>query len=290
MEMLIGGRYYEDQGIFEEVESQKFYTGLLLPHERDPDERPLLASGAASGIRDAKDIKEILDDPNRTPAEAKYPAEKWIRSQGQVGSCAGYAAAWTLARARVNAGHSFVPLSGESVYSQANGGRDRGAALINCINALVKVGAAPEGLNVAGKFYTESSLPAGAKAQRHRFRAFEWHQVKSDFELAVATATGHIIGGAIHVGPGWNKMNGDVLVGNNGPGNHAVLIDDLRIIGSETFEHRVSNSHSIRWGKKGSAWCRWTNHFSGPIRNHTFYALREVTDDPEGDNPPAFSS
>lgn len=285
-EVKINGRAYSAPPRYIEADGKRYATGLLLPHEPDRIDRPLMLSQAADGVRDLKDVREVIENPRRATAAVRFPPKVWTRSQGQVGSCAGYAAAWALARTRVDSGHKFQALSGESVYSQTNGGRDRGSGLIDNIKALVKTGAAPEGLNVAGRFYTESTLPPKSKSERHRFRVFEWHQCRSEIETAIAIASGFIVAPAIHCGPSWSRLSGDVLIGDNGPGNHAVIIDDVRFARSGKLQFRMANSHGLRWGLDGVAWTEWDRHYSGPIRHHVFYAIRDVLADPKSTNPP----
>jgi hypothetical protein len=280
------GRSYEQESTLIEVGGDQFATGLWIPHEPDFIERDIMLSASAEAVRDMQDVREIVSNPNRTPASKRFPNRLYIRSQGNVGSCAGYAGAWTLARARVMAGMDFTPLSGESLYAQTNRGRDAGSGLINNIRAMVATGVAPEGLNTPGKFYTEQSLPAAAKAERHRFRVLEWHQVQSELGLAIALASGFIVAVACHVGGAWRRMDGDVLVGNSGPGNHATLCDDVRFTASGKPQFRMANSHGLNWGVEGVAWTEWDKHFAAPNRNHVFYAIRAVSPDPKGSNPP----
>lgn len=283
--VTVDGREFTIEDPFVDVDGQRFGTGLWIPHEPEAYEFPMATVAADAGIRDQKDIEAILADPNRASAEQLFPPDKWTRSQGNVGSCAGYAGAWCLARARVLAGMEPVFLSGESLYSQTNGGRDRGSGLENNIKAMIRTGVSPEGLNTPGKFYTESSLPEAAKKERHRFRAFEYHQIKSDFELACASALRFVVGVAIHVGGAWQRFDGDVLVGNAGVGNHAVLVDDVRIRKGR-YEHRMVNSHGLRWGQKGVAWTVWSAHYASTVKHHLFYAIRAVRPDPNAPAPP----
>jgi len=283
----IDGRDYEvPDRPFITVDGEQFATGLWIPHERESQIFPMSSLADSAGVRDHKDIVEILANPHRTPAAKMFPAKQWTRSQGSVGSCAGYAGAWALARARVWAGMAPVFLSGESLYAQTNGGRDRGSGLENNIKAMLRTGVAPEGLNTAGRFYTESSLPDAAKKERHRFRALEYHQVSTPFELAAAAALQFVIGVAIHVGGAWRRLNGDVLVGNSGVGNHAVLVDDVRVTGTDQYDFRMVNSHGLGWGLDGVAWTRWGAHYASTVKHHLFYAIRAVTPDPTAPQPP----
>ena len=286
--IIYRGRHYEREDTSVIADGQQYATGLWVPHHLDVEERPLLASDfyLGSGVRDLKDCQEIVSNPNRTPAAQRFPNDRWIRSQGQVGSCAGYAGAWTLTRARVDMGQPFVPLSGESLYAQTNGGRDQGSALEANIKAMVTTGVAPEGLNTAGRFYTERTLPEAAKRERHRFRVHEWYQIRSEMELAIAVATGFIVSVAIHVGRNWSRLNGDVLVGDRGPGNHAVGVDDLRFASGRP-QFRMFNSHGRQWGQGGTAWTTWDAHYSSTARYHVFYAVRSAILDPTAPKPPA---
>ena len=284
--IIVDGRSYEIEDTVINVDGERYGTGLWIPHEPDQVVNLLMNSDVASAVRDWKDVREVIDNPSRTPAEKRFPNDTWIRSQGQVGSCAGYAAAWTLARCRVDAGMDYVGLSGESVYAQVNGGRDRGSALERNIKALVSTGAAPEGLNTPGKFYSESSLPQAAKAERHRFRADEWYQVSTELELGIAIAAGFIVGVACHVGRNWRNYQGDVLVGDRGPGNHAVGVDDIRFTADGKPQFRMFNSHGKGWGRNGCIWTEWARTYASTVRNHVFYAIRSAKLDPKGPQPP----
>jgi len=284
--IIDNGRSYEIEDTIVDVDGEQYGTGLWIPHELDAVDHPLMASDVASQIRDWQDIKEVVTNPNRTTAEKRFDTERFIRSQGQVGSCAGYAAAWALGRTRVDAGMDYVALSGESVYSQVNGGRDRGSALERNIKALVTTGVSPEGLNTPGRFYTEATLPQAAKAERHRFRADEWYQVRTELELGIAIAAGFIVGVACHVGRNWRNYQGDVLVGDSGPGNHAVLVDDLRFNSLGRPQFRMANSHGKGWGRNGTIWTEWARTYASTVRNHVFYAIRSARLDPKGPRPP----
>jgi hypothetical protein len=285
---VVDGREYQipDNPIIN-IDGQDFATGLWLPDKPDAYEKPVLMSVGSSAFRDMQDVRDAVSNPNRTAADKLFPAKDWTRSQGPVSSCNGYAGAGALARARVRNGLDRVFLAGETLYSQINRGRDNGSGLKDGIEALVRTGVAPEGTCKAQTFYTESSLPKEAKDARHRFKAGEWHQANSEFELAVALASAFICVVAVHVGSGWRRFSGDVLVGDNGVGNHAVVCDDVRFKpGSLTPEFRIPNSHGLSWGVDGVGWMLWDRHLSGPNKYHMFYAIRAVTQDPEAKNPP----
>jgi hypothetical protein len=284
--ITLDDRSYEAESTTVEIDGDIYGTGLWVPHEPDAEANLLMASDVASGIRDLADVREIVSHPNRTPAVRRFPNERYIRSQGAVGSCAGYAGVWTLARCRVDAGMDFVPLSGESLYSQVNGGVDRGSALERNIKALVAVGCAPEGLNTPGRFYTERTLPEAAKRERHRFRVVEWYQVRTELELAIAVAAGFIVCVACHVGRNWRNYQGDLLVGDSGPGNHAVGVDDVRFTEAGRPQFRMFNSHGRGWGRDGTIWTEWARTYASTVRNHVFYAIRSGRLDPNAPKPP----
>jgi hypothetical protein len=284
--VIADGRSYEIEDTIVDVGGEKYATGLWIPHEPDEIVNSLMSSDVASAIRDWKDVREVVSNPNRTTAEKRFNTERFIRSQGQVGSCAGYAGVWTLARCRDDAGMPYVALSGESLYAQVNGGRDRGSALERNIRALVSTGCAPEGLNTPGRFYSEASLPQAAKAERHRFRADEWYQVQTELELGIAIAAGFIVGVACHVGRNWRNYQGDVLVGDSGVGNHAVGVDDIRFTPAGKPQFRMFNSHGRGWGRNGTIWTEWSRTYASTVRHHVFYAIRSARLDPKGPKPP----
>jgi hypothetical protein len=105
-------------------------------------------------------------------------------------------------------------------------------------------------------------------------------------------ATGLILGYqlivAVHVdrGGAYESLDGDgVSRGGNGPGNHAVGVDDLRLRSDGTVEFDQYGS----WGDHAARlWLRWDQHLQQSVRNHRFWLLRAALEDPQGDeNPPA---
>src|SRR5262245_7556711 len=66
-----------------------------------------------------------------------------ILDQGSHGSCVGYANATAMMKARDLSGHTFVELSGDSLYAQINHGRDMGSDPGDAIKALEETGICP---------------------------------------------------------------------------------------------------------------------------------------------------
>lgn len=203
--------------------------------------------------------------------------DSWIGNQQHLGACCGFAAAFALARARVRRGLSRVMLSGFALYSAINGGVDGGAPLARAFEWLQTKGVPPQ---IAGEkpHYLWRQVNPQAKAQAEKYKGFELYQVTSELELAVGLYCGFdaVVAGQAR-GSGWN-VNGDGLVQVlRGGGNHAWLLDGIKLHQSGQFWFDMANSWSLQWGVRGRAWNTW-DHFRGTIQNHKFFLIRSTSD------------
>jgi hypothetical protein len=259
------------------------YTGLLVPEVRESG-FPTYAS--SQRVLSRQEIADIINDPRRVSARQRFPASEWIRNQGSRGSCNGYSCAKALERSRVLQGMPHVPLSGEGAYAQMNGGRDNGSTLANGMKVLLESGVPPESM-VPHQEYLWSRISSEAKAARARFRAAECYAVDEEIELASGLALGFVGVIAVHASSNYSRLDANgVSAESNGPGNHSVGADDLRIVGNE-FQFDSFNSWGIRWGHQGRNWVTWRRHLQQTIRYHQFFLIRAAGDDPQGTNPPA---
>jgi len=75
-----------------------------------------------------EEIIEAITDSFWVKAEEVF-GDVWIKDQNGRGSCASYAGASALERARARRGLVFVELSGDALYAAVNRGVDQGSGL-----------------------------------------------------------------------------------------------------------------------------------------------------------------
>lgn len=251
-------------------------TGLKMPAHRPETFAPFRLS---VGAKTAQQIIELIK-ARVTPATEWFPAQQWIRNQGQRSSCNGWAAAGALRRAIFKAGGKDVPLSGADLYSQINGDRDAGSMLDDGMHALLNPGCAPESM-VDPMIYKSSQIGMEAKRQRANFRAGECHRVDDELELAAGLAMGYIGVIAVHYQANYNRLDGNgVSAPCPGPGNHAVGVEDVRWRNGR-FEFGEFNSHGLGSGNQGRRWLTWRDHLAQTSKYHAFYLIRAAKINPE---------
>lgn len=210
----------------------------------------------------------------------------WIKDQKSHGSCNGFAAAEALERARHKRGLPRVVLSGASVYSLINGGRDDGSGLEEGMEALMNVGVLTEAECGWNDIYKDSR---GQSPTRARFKALECYQVETEAELATGLVNEFTAVVAVNVTNAFYRLNSyGVAGGSGGVGNHSVCVDDVlydEALGGFKFD--MPNSWNITFGEQGRAYLTWRDNLSSCTRYHRFYLIRGAVDDSQGENPPA---
>lgn len=260
-------------------------TGLRVPSVR-PTGYPAYRTQQPVLSRDQ--IRQVISNPDRTPARERFPAGLWIRFQGRRGSCAGYAGAWALARARVMAGLPFVPLSGEFLYAATNGGRDAGSPLEDGMIAMQTRGVCREDL-VKHETYQWSRVSQAAKDDAVNYKGFECYRADDESELASGLALGFT--GVVAVQADSRYMQIDsrgVRNSSRGKGNHAVGVQDVRLSPTGEFEFDEVGSWGKGNGQDGYAWLVWSRHLASTAAYHAFYLIRAASD-PQGSNVPEVS-
>lgn len=264
-----------------EYEGVAYKLGCLVP-----DVRPttFAAFADAGPMLTREQSISILQDPKRVESRIRFAGVKWINNQGNIGSCNGQAGAGALQRSRVRRGLAYVKMSGEGLYAQINGGKDQGSMLDDGMNALMKNGCPPSDM-VKWQTYLWRDISQEARAAMPRFRAFEAYRVDTEEEMLAGLASGFDGVIAVHANNAFMKVDAEGRVSpTDGPGNHAVGVDDVRIRQGK-IEFDMFNSWDLRYGVQGRGWVSWERHLRGPSKNHAFYLIRSTTDDPSGDNP-----
>lgn len=264
-----------------EVIDGKYFTGNLIPQST---ETKFAAYESAQPMLTVAEIEKLVTSENRTPARKRFPAEQWIRNQGGRGSCNGYAGAWALARARVMAGLPFEALSGEYLYSLINGGRDGGSMLDDGMQAITEKGVARESL-VKHESYLWNQMSQEARSDAPRFKAFECYTARTELGLASGLALGFVGVIATHYSNAMMRLTNGVSAESLGPGNHAECCQDVYILSGREIGFDLANSHGIGVLDKGHHIVTWKKHLSSTSRNHVFYLIRGVTDDPQNPAP-----
>ena len=252
------------------VGDNEFGLGLNLPATRPTTFAPL---GDSVPLMTMDAIKDAI--VNRPRISERFPNREWIVNQGPIGSCNGWAGARALSVLRVCEGMEPVWLSGSNLYTQINGGMDRGSMLDDGMDALLKNGVCPR--DYQGDFEWRRISPE-ASAQMAKYKALECHRVDTELELATALILGFQCVVAVHVNNHhWNRLDGNSVLSsaNDGVGNHSVSVDDIALInGKLCFD--MANSHGFDYGNEGRAYLTWDAHLSRTNQYHAFYAVRDA--------------
>lgn len=210
---------------------------------------------------------------------------EFISHQRSTSACNGHATSGALGESiYVLTGEKNV-LSGSDSYARMNGGRDQGSTLADGMKVVQ--GGIALASSVPWNMIYESQIPASAKAERARFKGLEPFAADTEEEFASGIVQGYIGVVAVHVAGGYDRMDGDgVCLGGNGPGNHAVRANDIRMLSDGTLVYPSPGSWGVGWGDGGHTSFTWSRHFRESVKYHRFWLLRGVTEDPQSANPP----
>ena len=210
---------------------------------------------------------------------AKFFDSSWIENQGSNGSCAGYAAASCLSKARVLRGLSRVDLSGAYLYSRCNGGRNNGSMLSDHQQAVEKFGACRETTVTVNQIFRSHYDTRTADAEALQYRAHEAYGVQTRLGLMTAIAMGFPCEVAVHVGGDFGRFDANGYPReSNGGGNHAIHVDDLVVIDGKIAFCAV-NSWGVSWGSlQGRMFLDWDRHLARPWENHVAFGIRSTLD------------
>lgn len=257
-------------------EGQQYPTGNIVPTKKKTRlKRTTLKTLSLA------EIKKLLE--GRAKRRQLFGPD-WIYNQGQIGSCNGCAGAKALERSKYLAGQDHTPLSGEELYSQINGGQDRGSMLDDGIYALKENGVADWRPEHRERFRERAFTEQDRKTRKDN-KALEAYGVDTELELATGLALGFVGVVAVHATNNFMRLDHKGIVHpSSGPGNHAVGVDDVTIIdGKLAFD--MFNSWGTQYGDKGRGYLLWNEHLREPNQYHYFYLIRAVAKD-ESDNVP----
>ena len=252
--------------------------GSLVPEQKNLLGAPAFSSKFPTWSDD--DIRKAVRDPNRKPARVMF-GDKWVHNQGSFGSCNGWATAGVYARARYRRGlMDGRQFSGSYVYSQIGGGRDQGSSLSDGMKQAQR-GVCPIELNAFDKIYPNQITQAAHDAAK-KFRALPetaFH-IETMQELFTALAMGFACDAAVQAGRNFTKLNSKGVAGfDAGRGNHAIVLDDLILDGSE-YLMDLCNSWSLSYGIRGRSYVT-KEHIAQTIQVHDCFALVDVVEDGE---------
>lgn len=213
---------------------------------------------------------------------------KFITNQRSTNACNGHATAGALSESLYVKGAADVRLSGADSYSQMNQGRDQGSTLADGLKVVVN-GIATEASVPWNMIYT-NQIPASAKAERARFRGLDPIAVDTEEELATGILLGFIGVIAVHVQNGYDRTDGNgICLGGNGPGNHAVRLNDVGMLADGTLFYSSPGSWDTTWGDGGWTRFTWSRQLRESVKYHRFWLLQSAADDPNAVNPPTIT-
>ncbi len=251
----------------------EYGTGLLKG-----EHTTRFAAYAANGpMLTRQQIVEVIETPTRVSGRKKF-GPQWIKNQGNLGACNGFAGSSALERARVRRGLPVVRLSGFGLYSAINGGRDQGSMLDDGMEWITEKGCPPTSPDEQATYRWER-VPEFSKREMSNYKAHECYHLTSELELASALASGFDCVIAVHASDRWMQLDDEgVSLESNGVGNHAVLVDDVVVLKSGEFGFDMANSWDLRFGNQGRSYQTWKRHLRSTVENHYFYAIRSTSD------------
>lgn len=203
-------------------------------------------------------------------ADELFPGEG-EEDQHSHGSCGGYAAANASWRSAYAGGNTkLTKRSGSYAYSLANHNADNGSALyevwqqiqIYGIPSLASCGWDLIYRSQTQKFDGEAKL----FIPDNPLLVSEW----DEFLTAAAGPFNLVV--ALQVGRNFERLTGDMLGVDQGPGNHAVCQDDVRLTDAGGFQFKIIMDWGLRHGVQGCGWVD-ERHLRDKMQYHQFYAF-----------------
>lgn len=290
-------------------------TGLNMPTDAEQLLMAALPEYSQEFYLDDKEIeRRLVQNGRQVYLEKRKKRSHRMRNQSRLGKCNGSSNASGVEQLREVQGMPEIAISDCYAYSLANGGQDRGSALITTFTQMQEAGTAPMEIQVGGMtkvlpndFYNRRQVDAAlikqADIEAKRFMGWEFYKAPMDSfanycrAVASALAREQPVVFAWHVGNNSMRLrNGHVVVGR-GPGNHSNLMHSAKWIGGRNLiepddQNSWGPAKNALWGPTGGA--GWGEDGFGLFtmedmwacaRNHCTYIMTSVKVDP---NDPAF--
>lgn len=170
-----------------------------------------------------------------------------ITNQLNFGACTAFAGVGAETRIRYMKGFPWEPLSGFFVYDQINGGRDQGSNIIDCMNAIIDIGAPPLKSYPKPKFKS-GLIPPGVPMYKETIHC----TLDDSAECATALQMNILPEVPICVSSRFESFDSYGVAGlaNSRNGNHAVYLAGMKKINGKWFFIMVNS-----WG----LWGPWKN-------------------------------
>jgi hypothetical protein len=205
----------------------------------------------------ASDAAEVAEDINLLP-ESAWRESDWreyrLRTLDQNGTneCCPHAGVAAVEMAYARAGIPCPKLSPAFTYRWINGGRDAGAAIPDCLEALQKQGACPESVYGSQLDWRRKLTPEMTAAALDR-RVLEAYYCDTFEAQASALTRGFVVVYGLYVGNNFSVgSNGWVGEYRGGGGGHALLAVGLaRHPTTGKWGLVTLNSWGEGWGQRG---------------------------------------
>jgi hypothetical protein len=217
-------------------------------------------------IRELANQPSIFDDPS------------WLSNQNPYNSCCSHAFNHAAERQHYRNYGVKLDFQPHFLYAHINGNRDEGALLVDGAKKLMEVGGvpllsdAPDNSRIYLSQYSnrEQMYPTNVKGN-------ELYEVRNEKAMLSAMARRFSIVVAVHVDNEYVN-NPNFPKPNNGPGNHAICLDDYKWNDSiGEYQFRNPGSWGGQIGNKGFWFLTWKRHLANPNNYHVFYAIPGVS-------------
>jgi len=177
-----------------------------------------------------------------------------VLDQDGFNCCAGCSGTMGHRLAEILAGNPDPNDSVADLYDRCNGGRDQGADLDSCVNAM-QAGVAPATLVPNWQIPVEK-FTAGVPAARAANRLETYNYLASEAEMLAAVETGKPVYFGIIVTNQFNpNPNGEIgPYGGREEGGHAVLAIGATATANGGHSYIVRNSWGSQWGAQGNCY------------------------------------
>ena len=243
-------------------------------------------------------IKAMSDDEIKLYLSTSAPrtgrdafGSDWILDQKSHGSCAGFATAGACNRAFYMDGQGRLTFNGAWCYSLGNRNSDNGSIPEEVIAAVQKNGLMPVHSSADWDKIYQSQYTASDRAEAAKYRLGPDNVLvtndRQEFLTGIALGWKGVI--AVHVGNNFMRLDSRGVSGfDSGPGNHAVCIDGLKLLGS-TIGMDLPNSWNTTFGQDGRTYVIFEEHCRQTAQNFNFFLVRGALDIVGGDKPPAIA-